>query len=184
MLVSLVAVASLDGYITRHAEPGARFASPEDGAHFRAFLAGCDASIFGSGTWEADRGPISSGFASHPERIRYVLTSRPAEYAHEVQPGTLEFSSDTPAASVANLVARGYQRCALLGGGAIYGAFLAADLVDELVLTIEPLVFGAGVRWGTVAVNRRFELVETTQLGSDTLLLRYRKPSGAPQSTR
>ena len=83
MLVCLVAVASLDGYITRHAEPGARFASAEDGKHFGEFLGGCDSSIFGSGTWEADRGPISSGFAAQPERLRYVLTSRPGDYVHE-----------------------------------------------------------------------------------------------------
>jgi riboflavin biosynthesis pyrimidine reductase len=183
MEVFLVAVASLDGYITRHDEPGARFASPEDGRHFAQFLQTCDASVFGSGTWEADREPIAAGFTSSPDRLRYVLTRRPDHYAPETIPGTLEFSAETPAQAVASLTERGYQRCALLGGGAIYGAFMAADLVDELLLTVEPLVFGAGVRWGTVAVDKRYDLVEVAKLSANTLLLRYRRPGGVAGST-
>ncbi|MDH4144487.1 MAG: dihydrofolate reductase family protein [Acidimicrobiia bacterium] len=173
MIVSLIAVMSIDGLITRHDAGGVGFASAEDGAHFRAELARCDSSIFGSGTYDADREHIRRGIGLARSRRRIVLTSRPNAYRDDVVAGELEFSDASPSAALDALRSAGHQRCALLGGGRVYGAFLAAGLVDELVLTVEPVLFGAGVRLCATQIDERFELREHRMLNPSTLLLRY-----------
>ena len=55
---------------------------------------------------------------------------------------------------------------------------LAADLIDEIVLTLEPVAFGTGVRHtGTGhVINGRFSLTDVERLNADTLLITYRRP--------
>jgi dihydrofolate reductase len=171
----LIAVASIDGCITKHNGSGAQsWASPEDQVHFRASTATCDVRVFGSATYRPDREWFLRSVRPGVRRI--VMTSRPDEFLADQQPGLLEFTDDQPDALLARLRADGHQRCAVLGGGAIYGAFLGAGLVDEIELSLEPLIFGSGVRLGgQVAIDQRFELADVTHLNSSTLLLRYRR---------
>ena len=177
MKTVLIAVTTLDGCISRHNEPGAStWASAEDQVHFRATTSLCDVRIFGSGTYEPDRQWFVE--SAKPGIRKIVLTSRPEQFAADARPGILEFTSDAPEVVVARLAADGHERCAILGGGNVYGSFLRADLVDEMEITIEPLLFGNGVRLGgNVAFERRFEFVEVTNLSASTLLARYRRLS-------
>jgi dihydrofolate reductase len=176
--VALVAVQSIDGCITRHEAGGAGgWASPEDQRHFNAELANHDCAVFGSGTYRTDRDLIRRRL--RPELLRMVMTGRPADAATEAVPGQLEFTDLSPAALLADLGRRGRHRCALLGGERIYSRFLADDLVDELVLTVEPRLFGAGLRLVDTPVDRLLELADVQRLNPSTLLLRYRRPRPA-----
>jgi riboflavin biosynthesis pyrimidine reductase len=180
--VALIAVQSIDGCITRHDTASASWASPEDQAHFRREMAGYDAAVFGAGTYRADRRHIRPQL--RPGLLRMVMTRSPEALGAEAVPGQLEFTGQPPGQVLAALAARGRRRCALLGGEQIYGAFLAADLVDELVLTLEPLVFGRGRRLVDVPLDLRFRLDDLERLGADTLLLRYRRrprAGGSPE---
>ncbi len=96
MRIVLIAAQSLDGFITRHDEPGTAFTSPEDKAHFRAALAAFDACIFGAETYRISRVFIRAQFPDHPLRI--VLTRSPERFAADQVPGELEFTSATAAA--------------------------------------------------------------------------------------
>jgi hypothetical protein len=51
MRVTLIAVQSLDGFITKHATPGSDFASLADQVHLRSALAGFDCSVMGAETY-------------------------------------------------------------------------------------------------------------------------------------
>jgi dihydrofolate reductase len=172
----MIAVSTLDGLITKHKQPGATtWASPEDQAHFRSATAACDVRIFGASTYRADRAWMRS--ALRPGIVRVVLTRNPESFADDVVAGQLEFTSEDPKVLVARLAAQGCTRLALLGGGEVYGAFLAADLVDEIQLTVEPLFFGTGVRLtgGTVPIDARFSLHDVTRLNESTLLVTYHR---------
>lgn len=176
MHVLLVAVQTIDGCITHHEQPGTgSFASREDADHFAHTMSTCDCSVFGSATFEADRVPITSNLAI--QRLRVVLTRRPGHYAADAVPGALEFSDASPAEVLADLDARGFRRCALLGGSVINGLFLEADLVDELVITLEPRIMGTGTRLARGRMDRVFELLEDVPLNASTRLLRYRRPA-------
>lgn len=95
MRIVLIAAQSLDGFITRHGEPGTAFTSAEDKAYFRAVVAGFEVGIIGGETYRVSRDFIH---ASLPARLlRVVLTRSPARYAAEARPGALEFTAAAPA---------------------------------------------------------------------------------------
>jgi riboflavin biosynthesis pyrimidine reductase len=174
MRIVLIAAQSLDGFITKHSEPGTAFTSPEDKAYFRAVLASFDVSLFGGETYRVSREAIRAQLPGHP--LRLVLTRSPERYAAETIPGTLEFTNTAPAALAADLQARGFRRCALLGGSHMHSLFLEAGLVDEVWLTVEPVLFGGGTPLLARRADLRLELQTTEKLGAHALLLKYRVP--------
>lgn len=178
MDVILIVVTSLDGRITSPRGVGPEFASTADQQWFSRVLGEFDCSVMGRATYEAI--PAEKTAPAHEGRLRTVLTRKPEDYAKKGRPGAVEFTADEPQAVVAGLANRGYKRCALLGGGQIYRAFLTAGLVDAAWVTLEPVVLGGGILFadGDV-VNRRFELHDTKNLSGDTLLLNYRRPESA-----
>lgn len=171
MHIILLAVQSLDGFITQHDLPGAGFASAEDQAHFKEALRTCDCSVMGAETYRTSRDVIRSNLTA--ARLRIVITRAPERHAADGVPGALEFTAAEPEAVAADLRGRGLRRCALLGGGAINAAFVAGNLVDELWLTIEPRLFGGGTPLLREAVDARLTLRSCHPLNPDTLLLKY-----------
>jgi dihydrofolate reductase len=173
MKTVVIAVISLDGCITRHDVPGAQgWASPEDQAHFRSACAPCDVRIFGSGTYIPDRESMRG--SARPGVRRIILTSDPERFHDDAIPGQLEFTAEAPHALVARLAGEGHLRCAVLGGGKVYGSFLQSGLVDEIELSVEPVVFGSGTRFaGSEPIEQNFRFVSIDKLNESTLLLRY-----------
>ncbi|MEI6861885.1 MAG: dihydrofolate reductase family protein [Verrucomicrobiota bacterium] len=171
MRVTLIAVQSLDGFITRHDEPGAGFASAADQAHFRAALQKFDCGIVGRATYDQMR--ASGKYTPSPGRRRVVLTRTPEKFAGQAVPGALEFSAASPAEIVARLRAEGCRACALLGGSQVHSYFFAAGMVDELWLTIEARVFGGGTPFLAARADVRLSLLAHEPLGDEVLLLRY-----------
>ena len=177
MRVISVVVSSIDGYITKHEDGGTtHWASPEDQKHFYALMASCDVSIMGGETYRSSRPYILSSLAASTRR-RVVWTRDPAQHAGDAVDGKLEFSSAPLASIVDDLRADGHERCCVLGGGNVYGALMAENLIDELVLTLEPLVFGTGVRHTGLdhRIDTRFTLASVDRLNADTLLLTYQR---------
>src|SRR5208283_5448507 len=168
MRIVLIAAQSLDGFIAQPAQPGTAFTSPEDKAHFRTAVADFDVGVFGAATYRVSHEAIRAQVAGR--HLRVVLTRSPERYAAEAHPGMLEFTSAAPAALAHELRTRGFRRCALLGGSQIHSLFLAAGLVDEIWLTIEPLLFGGGTPLLAHPAEVRLELHALEKLGTSTLL--------------
>jgi dihydrofolate reductase len=172
MKVILISAQSADGFITRHEEPGSGFTSAADREYFGRALAGFDSSIMGSATYLAARDTILANLS--PGRRRIVLTRNPEKYESDAAPGILEFTRDEPKALVGRLKAEGHRSCALLGGARIHSLFFAAGLVDEIWLTMEPRLFGAGTPFLRSATDIRLRLLSHERMGgSDTLLLKF-----------
>jgi riboflavin biosynthesis pyrimidine reductase len=145
MHVVLFAAQSLDGRITRRSEAGDAFASAADKAHFRQAIRACDACVMGATTYEQSKERMRP--SAFPALRRVIWTRSPAtpERAAEAVPGVLEFTAETPGETAARLRADGRRRCAVLGGGQVNAAWLAAGLVDEVCVTVESWIFGYGV---------------------------------------
>ncbi|MEX1317970.1 MAG: dihydrofolate reductase family protein [Synechococcaceae cyanobacterium] len=81
------------------------------------------------------------------------------------------------------LAAAGLRRLVLLGGADLAGQLLAADQVDELQLTICPLLLGGPHSWLSTTLTPpagHWHLLEQRPLGSDELLLRYGRAAPLP----
>ena len=80
--------------------------------------------------------------------------------------------------ALAALAARGLQRLVLLGGAELAASLLREQLVDELQLTVCPLLLGGPHSWlpsGVVDLEpQRWQLQEQRCLDGEELLLRYR----------
>lgn len=174
MKVVLFAAQSLDGWITRHETAGDAFTSEADKKHFHAELRACDACVMGGSTYDLSKDRLRP--QSLPGLRRVVWTRRPEARAADTLPGVLEFTSEAPALTAARLRADGRRRCALLGGGQVNAAWLAAGLVDEVSLTVEPRLFGRGTPLaGDAPLDVKLELIEARALAAGgPVLLRYR----------
>lgn len=179
MHVVLFAAQSVDGWITRGAEPGDAFASEADKIHFRAALRACDACVLGAATYAISRDRMNPRTLPGLRRVVWTRSPTTAERLAETIPGVLEFTDEAPAETAVRLQADGRRRCALLGGGQVNSAWLAARLVDELCLTVESRLFGAGTplarpRPGDEALDLSLDLLEARTLAAGgPLLLRY-----------
>jgi 5-amino-6-(5-phosphoribosylamino)uracil reductase len=74
------------------------------------------------------------------------------------------------------LAAAGLQKLVLLGGAELAGALLAAELVDQLQLTLCPVSLGGAHTWlppDMALEPQRWRLLEQRSLEGDELLLRY-----------
>ncbi len=173
MKIILAAATSIDGKLTRGDDPDVRqWTSDEDAAHFAQLKAAHNLLVMGLGTYEAMRSKLKLS----ANILRVVLTHHPQDFAGEAVARQLEFSSESPAKLVERLANQGYSEILLVGGGQVHAEFLAAGLVDEIYLTIEPLVFGTGTDFAHGAeLNIDLELVSSKQLNDrGTLLLHYK----------
>ncbi len=68
---------------------------------------------------------------------------------------------------------------ALVAGGAILSAsFMKENLVDEVIIDIEPYIFGRGIRlFSKSSFEKRLKLIKTKKLSKNTIQLKYSKSS-------
>jgi dihydrofolate reductase len=165
-------VSTANGKITREDDPTIyRWTSDEDKRHFEGMIATHDLIVMGSATYEAAKKVIRPV----PGKKRIVLTRHPENYTQASIPGQLEFRNVNAEALVTECAGAGYNAMLLAGGGNVNAQFFAAGLVDELYLTIEPVLFGQGkgIVDDTLA-HANLRLRECTRLNErGTLLLHY-----------
>ena len=106
-----------------------------------------DAILVGSGTLAADNPRLTArtdDAARQPLRCVMGLTPIPATAALRADDNWLHLPTHDPHEALAILAERGIGHVLIEGGATVLTAFLAADLVDELVVHIAPLLLGAG----------------------------------------
>ncbi|HSK01903.1 MAG TPA: dihydrofolate reductase family protein [Kofleriaceae bacterium] len=140
MQCSVYIATSLDGYIARP-DGGldwlaAAQSSGEDYGYAK-FAATVDALVLGRATYDTVLG--FGGWPYGGKRV-VVLTHRPAQSRHgeEFHGGNVE--------DLARRLARDGVKRVYVDGGAVIQQFLAARLIDDLTISIIPVVLGAGIR--------------------------------------
>lgn len=177
MYITAIMATSVNGRLTRGSESDVTaWTSAEDQAQFAAQLKKAKLLIMGSKTYQ-----VHPGGTLQKDRLRVILTTNPAKFAAETVPGEREFYSGNPADIIKKLEDRGYTEGVLLGGAATSRDFFASGLVSELLLTIEPKLFGTGrplIEEGDF--NTELKLVSCERLNDKgTLLLRYTVSPGS-----
>jgi dihydrofolate reductase len=165
--------ASLDGFIARPDGGldwlGSFEASGEDYG-FAEFFSSVDTLVVGRATYD-----VVLGFAGWPyagKRV-VVLTHRPPAPRHGET-----FAAGTPEGIVASLGAAGARR-AYVDGGATVSAFLRAGLLDDLTLSVIPVVLGDGIRlFQPPLPERTLALRDVRAFPSGLVRLRYDAAAG------
>jgi dihydrofolate reductase len=119
--------------------------------------------IFGSRTYDTIGKPL-------PGRLNVILTRQPERYRPAKD---LLFFSDTPEALLEVLAEKGYTEAIVAGGAVINTLFIKPGLVDELLLTISPKLFGRGMTLFSESLDLDLKLIDYQQLEKDTLILKY-----------
>jgi dihydrofolate reductase len=142
MIASVFVGTSLDGYIAR---PDGALDFLDAGGNephgYDEFMATVDAIVIGRKTFET-----VLGFDTWPyggKRV-IVLSSRPVDFASIAGRGRAEWMSGEPAAIVARLRADGVVH-AYVDGGVTIQRFLAAGVIQRLIVTRVPVLIGEGI---------------------------------------
>jgi len=139
MKTVLVFVSTLDGRVTKWGESNVRlWSSQEDQKYFNKIWDDSKLLIMGSNTFNAD--PLKPA-SNH---LLVIMTRDPSKYKKYKVSGELEFSDESPAQLTLRFEKKGYEQMFVVGGAHLGTSFLKEQLIDELWLTIEPRIFGAG----------------------------------------
>jgi dihydrofolate reductase len=139
-LVYFVAV-SLDGFI---APPDGSvdwltpFNNTGNDHGYSEFYAGVDGLIEGSRTYELE---LTFGPWPHGDKPCWVHTRRTLPIANP----QVRLTAATPAEVAAQAAATGCRRVWLVGGGQIAGAYQAAGLISEYIISTIPVIPGGGI---------------------------------------
>lgn len=160
--------ASLDGFIARR-DGGIDWLSavetPGEDYGYAKFFADVDALVLGRGTYET-----VLGFPAWPygEKRCVVLTRGSFESRHGER-----FHAGPPAALLAELESAGVRRV-YVDGGAVIRSFLREKLIDDITLSIIPVLLGDGLPLFDASVPaRRLRLARSQAFSSGLVQVTY-----------
>jgi diaminohydroxyphosphoribosylaminopyrimidine deaminase/5-amino-6-(5-phosphoribosylamino)uracil reductase len=166
--VTYKVAATIDGRVT---VPGERWVSGEESrSRVHELRASSDAVAVGMGTVRADDPALTArgvGAERQPRRLAFGNGPLPEGSELELRPGRLEDE-------LAALAGEGLRSLLLEGGPTLAGAFLAARLVDKLMVFTAPTVSGTGpVAFGALQEPLALRHVSVERIGDDVLLTAY-----------
>jgi diaminohydroxyphosphoribosylaminopyrimidine deaminase/5-amino-6-(5-phosphoribosylamino)uracil reductase len=159
---------TVDGRVT---VPGSRWVSGEESRRrVHELRAASDAVAVGIGTVRADDPALTArdvGAERQPRRLAFGHGPLPAGSPLELRDGPLEQELEA-------LAADGVRSLLLEGGPTLAGSFLAAGLVDKLLVFVAPTLSGAGPRaFGDLPAPLDVQHVTVERLGEDVLFGGY-----------
>ncbi|WP_440766705.1 dihydrofolate reductase family protein [Natronorubrum sp. DTA7] len=174
--VTLYIAASLDGFIATEdggvewleAYQNERDAggSDDSGGSYEDFFASVDCLVMGARTYEQ---VLTFGEWPYGEKPTFVVTHRDLPLATD----RVELFAGDLRELVDDLTAR-YDRSWLVGGAALSQAFLRRHLIDEIRLTVVPVLLGRGIPlFDDGGVERELTLLESPSSADGLVELRY-----------
>lgn len=174
MKVTIIMVSSADGVIAKGSDENVlAWTSKEDTKNFVKLSKEIGTLLVGGNTFKA------SGRRSYPGRIVYLLTDQPDQFDYD--PETVIPINGKPEEIYQKLKEQGIEHVALTGGAYTNGSFLSAGLVDDMFLTIEPILLGKGLRLSEgFDFDIEMSLLESIPLNDNgTTLMHYKINNGS-----
>ena len=164
-----IAASTIDGRIALDSGHFSDWTSKEDKDFLHEMLDKSDVVVVGNNTYKTAIEPLS-------KRNCIVFTA--SVETSERKSDKLTYCN--PASSESIPLMEKYETIAVLGGTKTYTWFVENDLLDEIYLTIEPIVFGRGLGLfeSATMTPRKFRLESAKQLNAaGTMLLHYCRTS-------
>lgn len=161
MKVYIIVATSIDGFIARSKDEVIDWTSKEDKQFFVSMTKKSGVMIMGGNTYRTFEKPL-------PGRRHIVYTKG------HVDTEGFEKATESPEDLIKSLKTEGYEEIAVIGGGYINSLFLDAGVVTDVYLTVEPLIFGEGVKAFHSPSTAKFRLNSAKKLNDDTVLMHYK----------
>lgn len=164
MKVTLLMALTADGKIGKHAAHFPDWSGKEDKKRFRQMTLEAGVVIMGSATFDTIGRPL-------PGRKNVVLTRNTDRLAHR---DNLVFTNLHPAGILEELASEGFDHVILIGGARINSLFAQESLIDEMILTYCPKIFGTGLDVFSEEVLMDLKLLSVEQLDENVLRMHYK----------
>jgi dihydrofolate reductase len=154
--IKLFIAASLDGYIAK--EDGSVDWLPQSGdSGYDNFYRSIDVVLMGKKTYEQI---LTFGKFPYKDKTSYVFTRKPNQKKKDEN---VEFTSEVEEFTKKLVLSSG-KNIWLVGGSDIISTFLNLKCVDEIILTVIPVVLGKGIPlFKNIKEEVKLELIKTTE---------------------
>lgn len=154
---------TLDGKIGKDAEHFPDWTGKADKKLFVQVTKKAGVLIMGRKTFDTLKRPL-------PGRHHVIMTRSP----QKSQWANLEFSQSSPSQILENLSQKNFSEVIIAGGAQINGLFLKDQLIDELWITISPIIFGQGISLFPSNMAVHLDLISVEPIDDRVILVKYR----------
>lgn len=164
MKVTLLMALTADGKIGKDAAHFPDWSGKEDKRRFKAITLNAGVVIMGSATYDTIGRPL-------PGRKNVVLTRKTDRLSNH---DNLIFTNQKPVEILEVLAEEGFEHAILIGGAKINYLFARESLIDEMILTYCPKIFGMGLGVFSEEVLMDLKLVSVEQLDDNVFWAHYK----------
>lgn len=164
MKLTLLMAQTLDGRTAKSADHFPDWTEPADKKLFMTRTKESGVMIFGRTTFETLPGVL-------PGRLTVVLSRNAGEW--EAREENLVFTSLKPAELLKKLESLGFENPILAGGATVNTLFAQENLIDEILVTVSPKIFGDGLGLFAPEISLDLQLEKMEKIGEQTLALLY-----------
>lgn len=167
MKVILYMAITINGFIAKENDD-ASFVSEIEWDSFRNMIKSTGNMIIGSRTYEIMRDDEEF---KNLENIRVLVVSENTNFKTITNNHS---AIKSPKDALAILEKEGFDNALVAGGGTLNASFMEENLVDEIYLDVEPVVFGKGIRlFRENDFEAKLKLLETKKLSDSEIQLHY-----------
>jgi dihydrofolate reductase len=159
---------SVDGFIAHEDGLHDAFFGRDTGFDFTETLSAFDVVLMGRKTYELSR---RLGHRTDPQKANYVFSRT----MHESPDPNVEIIAENAVELVRELKQGTGKDIWLCGGADLATTLFAERLIDEIILKVNPVLFGSGISLFSSAIqDSELELIDSQVYRNSYLVLRYR----------
>ncbi len=167
MKVKIYNAISIDGFIATPSH-NTEWVSDTDWEEFSLQVRNSRAIIMGRKTYE-----VSGEDFPYDCELNVVMTSNDELLDKKEEEG-IWFTDARPKEVLEEIESLGFSETLIIGGGKLNGSFLKAGLVDEIILSVHPLVLGKGIKlFEDEEFSLQLELIGSRVLNQELAQLTY-----------
>jgi dihydrofolate reductase len=164
MRVTLVMALTLDGKIGKSPDHFPDWTGKEDKKIFAEITKKAGVVIMGSKTFDTFGTPL-------PNRKNIILTR---DKDRESKWDNLVYTDKKPNEVLDDLEKQGYSNVILAGGALVNSLFAEERLIDEIIVTISPKIFGYGLSLFSEEISMELELKKVERVDDNLVCLKYK----------
>ena len=167
MKVTLYMAISADGFIAKK-DGDSDWVSPVDTANFEKAIKEHGCIIVGRKTFDQYQGDI------YPiDGVTNIVVT--SDKALKSDKPNVYFVAGSVKEIIESIKQKGHDKALLIGGGTTNASFLNANAIDDMILSVHPLILGNGIKlFESEEVDIKLELVSETKLEEGLIQERYK----------